>query len=129
MGKPDSQTSVSNRVNAIQTANESLGVDSDKLNARSTTVSAIDTALSQIQALSDQIQAMRLEIDQSLNELSKEATDILRTVCVILICFKMPFKTVRTILITETRYSTVPLNPRSFLSFTIKLSFFSLCFE
>lgn len=77
MGKPDSQTSVSNRVNAIQTAFESLGVDSDKLNARSTTVSAIDTALSQIQALSDQIQAMRLEIDQSLNELSKEATDIL----------------------------------------------------
>ncbi len=77
MGSPDSQTSVSNRVNAIQTAFESLGVDSDKLNARSTTVSAIDTALSQIQALSDQIQAMRLEIDQSLTELSKEATDIL----------------------------------------------------
>lgn len=77
MGSPDSQTSVSNRVNAIQTAFESLGVDSDKLNARSTTVSAIDTALSQIQALSDQIQAMRLEIDQSLSELSKEATDIL----------------------------------------------------
>ena len=77
MGSPDSQTSVSNRVNAIQTAFESLGVDADKLNARSTTVSAIDTALSQIQALSDQIQAMRLEIDQSLNELSKEASDIL----------------------------------------------------
>ena len=77
MGSPDSQTSVSNRVNAIQTAFESLGVDADKLNARSTTVSAIDTALAQIQALSDQIQAMRLEIDQSLTELSKEATDIL----------------------------------------------------
>lgn len=77
MGSPDSQTSVSNRVNAIQTAFESLGVDADKLNARSTTVSAIDTALSQIQALSDQIQAMRLEIDQSLTELSKEASDIL----------------------------------------------------
>lgn len=78
MGSPSSQYSISNRVAAMQTAFESLGVDSDKLNAQSTAVTSIDTALSQMQELSSQIQAMRLEVDQQISALCNEVTDILQ---------------------------------------------------
>lgn len=77
MGQPSSEYSVSNRVAAIQTAFESLGVDADKLNAQSTAVTSVDTALSQIQELSSQIQALRLEIDQEISALCDEVTSIL----------------------------------------------------
>ena len=78
MGEPSSQYSVSNRVAAIQTAFESLGVDSDKLNAQSTAVTSINTALSQMQELSAQIQSMRLEIDQEISSLCDEVSAILQ---------------------------------------------------
>lgn len=77
MGQPSSEYSVSNRVAAMQTAFESLGVDADKLNAQSTAVTSVDTALSQIQELSSQIQALRLEIDQEISALCDEVTGIL----------------------------------------------------
>ena len=77
MGEPSSAYSVSNRINAIQSAFESLGVDSDKLNSQSTAVTALDTALTQIRNLSDQIQTLRREIDQEISSLCKEATTIL----------------------------------------------------
>lgn len=78
MGEPSSKYSVSNRVAAVQTAFESLGVDSDKLNAQSTAVTSINTALSQMQELSAQIQSMRLEIDQEISSLCDEVSDILQ---------------------------------------------------
>ena len=77
MGQPSSEYSVSNRVAAMQTAFESLGVDADKLNAQSTAVTSVDTALSQMQELSSQIQALRLEIDQEISALCDEVTGIL----------------------------------------------------
>ncbi len=77
MGQPASEYSVSNRVAAMQTAFESLGVDADKLNAQSTAVTSVDTALSQMQELSAQIQALRLEIDQEISALCDEVTGIL----------------------------------------------------
>ncbi|MBR1777136.1 MAG: flagellar hook-associated protein FlgK [Alphaproteobacteria bacterium] len=77
MGQPSSEYSVSNRVNAIQTAFESLGVDSDKLNSQSTAVTALDTSLSQMRDLSSQIQALRMEIDQEISALCDEVTGIL----------------------------------------------------
>ncbi len=77
MGQPSSEYSVSNRVAAMQTAFESLGVDADKLNAQSTAVTSVDTALSQMQELSAQIQALRLEIDQEISALCDEVTEIL----------------------------------------------------
>lgn len=77
MGQPSSEYSVSNRVAAMQTAFESLGVDSDKLNSQSTAVTSVDTALSQMQELSSQIQALRLEIDQEISALCDEVTGIL----------------------------------------------------
>ena len=48
MGQPSSEYSVANRINAIQTAFESLGIDSDKLNSQSTAVTALDTSLAQM---------------------------------------------------------------------------------
>lgn len=77
MGQPSSEYSVSNRVAAMQTAFESLGVDADKLNSQSTAVTSVDTALSQMQELSSQIQALRLEIDQEISALCDEVTGIL----------------------------------------------------
>ena len=77
LGEPSSEHSISNRVNAIQTAFESLGVDSDKLNAQSTAVTALDTSLTQMRELSEQIQALRMEIDQEISALCDEASDIL----------------------------------------------------
>ena len=77
MGQPSSEYSVSNRVAAMQTAFESLGVDADKLNTQSTAVTSVDTALSQMQELSSQIQALRLEIDQEISALCDEVTGIL----------------------------------------------------
>ena len=77
MGQPSSEYSVSNRINAIQTAFESLGVDSDKLNAQSAAVSSLETSLSQIRDLSDQIQSARKEIDQEISSLCDEVSDIL----------------------------------------------------
>ena len=41
MGQPSSEYSVANRVAAMQTAFESLGVDADKLNAQSTAVNSV----------------------------------------------------------------------------------------
>lgn len=77
MGQPSSEYSIGNRVAAMQTAFESLGVDSDKLNAQSTAVTSLDTAFSQMQELSSQIQALRLEIDQEISALCDEVTSIL----------------------------------------------------
>ena len=77
MGQPTSEYSVSNRINAIQTAFESLGVDADKLNSKSTAVSTLDDSLTQMRDLSDQIQKLRLEIDQEISSLCEEVTDIL----------------------------------------------------
>lgn len=78
MGQPSSEYSVANRVAAMQTAFESLGVDADKLNAQSTAVNSVDTALSQMKEMSSQIQALRLEIDQEISSLCDEVTDILQ---------------------------------------------------
>ncbi|MBR1946321.1 MAG: hypothetical protein IJ846_08550 [Alphaproteobacteria bacterium] len=78
MGQPSSQYSISNRINAIQTAFESLGIDSDKLNAQSTAVTALDTSFSQMRELSDQIQALRKEVDEEISSLCDEVTDILK---------------------------------------------------
>lgn len=77
MGQPSSKYSIGNRVAAMQTAFESLGVDSDKLNAQSTAVTSLDTAFSQMQEFSSQIQALRLEIDQEISALCDEVTSIL----------------------------------------------------
>lgn len=77
LGQPSSEYSVSNRINAIQTAFESLGVDSDKLNAQSSAVTSLETSLSQMRELSDQIQALRKEVDQEISSLCDEVTDIL----------------------------------------------------
>ena len=77
MGQPSSEYSVSNRINEIQTAFESLGVDADKLNSKSTAVTSMDNSLTQMRELSDQIQKLRLEIDQEISSLCEEATDIL----------------------------------------------------
>ncbi|MBO4519913.1 MAG: hypothetical protein J5787_01770 [Alphaproteobacteria bacterium] len=78
MGQPSSEYSVSNRVNAIQTAFESLGVDSDKLNSQSTAVTSLETSLSQMRELSHQIQSLRMEIDQEISALCDEASGILQ---------------------------------------------------
>ena len=78
MGKPSSEYSISHRVNAIQTAFESLGVDSDKLNSQSTAVTSVDTSLTQMREVSEQIQALRMEIDQEISSLCDEATNILK---------------------------------------------------
>ena len=77
MGQPSSEYSVSNRINAIQTAFESLGVDADKLNSKTTAVTTLDESLTQMRDLSDQIQGLRLEIDQEISSLCEEVTDIL----------------------------------------------------
>lgn len=78
MGQPSSEYSVSNRVNAIQTAFESLGIDSDKLNAQSTAVTSLETSLFQMRELSDQIQSLRMEIDQEISALCDEVSEILQ---------------------------------------------------
>lgn len=78
MGQPSSEFSLANRVNAIQTAFESLGIDSDKLNAQSSAVTALDTSLSQMRELSSQIQSLRMEIDQEISSLCEEVSDILK---------------------------------------------------
>lgn len=77
LGQPSSEYSISNRINAIQTAFESLGVDSDKLNAQSTAVTALDTSLTQMRELSEQIQTLRMEVDQEISALCDEVTNIL----------------------------------------------------
>ena len=78
MGQPSSEYSVSNRINAIQTAFESLGIDSDKLNSQSTAVSALDTTFTQMRELSGQIQSLRKEIDEEISSLCHEVSDILK---------------------------------------------------
>ena len=80
MGTVSSESSLSNRVAALQSAFESLGVDSDKLNAQQTAVTSLDTALSQIKSLSDEIQSLRQETDQTITELCKDVTDILNQI-------------------------------------------------
>ena len=78
MGQPSSAYSVSNRVNAIQTAFESLSVDADKLNSQSTAVTSLDVSLTQMRELSGQIQSLRMEIDQEITALCNEVSDILQ---------------------------------------------------
>lgn len=80
MGTVASESSLSNRVAALQSAFESLGVDSDKLNSQQTAVTSLDTALSQMKALSDEIQSLRQETDNTITELCKDVTDILNQI-------------------------------------------------
>ena len=77
MGTPTASSSLGHNIANIQSALESLGIETDKINAQSTAVDAIQAALEQIRALSDSIQATRLEADQALGSLADEATQIL----------------------------------------------------
>ncbi len=77
MGTPDAEKSISNRITAMQTAFETLGVDTDKLNSKSTAVASIDVAVSQFSSLTAEIQSVRKEADQAISELCEEVTDIL----------------------------------------------------
>lgn len=78
MGTPTAKSSLSHNFTAMQTAFESLGVDSDKLNAQGTSVSSLQTALGKIQKMNKEIQTARLEADREIEALSKEVTAILK---------------------------------------------------
>ncbi len=78
MGSPSSKSSLSHNFTNMQTAFESLGVDSDKVNAQGAAVSSLQTALSKIQKMNSEIQSHRLEIDREIESLTKEINSILK---------------------------------------------------
>lgn len=77
MGSPTASTSLGHNFAGIQSALESLAIETDKINAQSSCVDALQAALAQIRALTVEIQETRLETDRALESLAEEATEIL----------------------------------------------------